>query len=260
MDTAITTERISIPVAGEPAESPMGAFLACPAAPGRYPSVLLFMEIFGINNHIRDVAQRIARQGYVVLAPDYFHRTGPGIELNYDQQGMERGMPLLMKLKRSELIRDIDASLGYLRSRSDTTDRVGAMGFCIGGHVTYLAATQFDLRAAASFYGGGIASTGIPLSQPDPTVTLTAGIAEHGVRILCLFGGQDTMIPQEQVQTIEKALKAAGARHEVVVYPDANHGFFCDQRGTFNEAARDDAWQRVLRLFAEELQSPAKQA
>jgi carboxymethylenebutenolidase len=127
-------------------------------------------------------------------------------------------------------------------------DRIGCMGFCIGGHLAYLTAASTDVKATASFYGGGIAAFG--LDAPQPTVSRTASIKG---KIVCFFGGQDHAIPAAQVETIRKALEEDHIRHEVVVYPDAGHGFFCDQRGSYNPAAAADAWERTKRLFAEEL-------
>ena len=109
----IQTEKIEIPVAGG---GPMGGYLARPADGERHPAVLVFMEIFGVNSHIRDVTERIAREGYVALAPDYFHRTGPGVELAYDDDGMAEGMKLLGGLDAGEMVSDAEAALGFLRS------------------------------------------------------------------------------------------------------------------------------------------------
>jgi len=242
----IVTERVQIPLEGG---GPMGGYLARPQGGGPHPSVIVFMEIFGINSHIRDVTERVAREGYVALAPDYFHRTGPGIELGYDDQGMARGMALLGKLVASEMVSDARAAVAYLRGRKDTTDAVGAMGFCIGGHMTYLTAAETDVAAAASFYGGGIAAPKGPGGEPS-SLGRTARIAG---RILCLFGAKDGLIPQAQVDQIKQALAQAGTRHEVVVYPGCDHGFFCDQRATYDAQAAADAWRRVKALFAEEL-------
>jgi carboxymethylenebutenolidase len=243
----ITHERIEIPVQGG---GRMGGYLARPADGERRPAVLVFMEIFGINSHIRDVTERVAREGYVALAPDYFHRTGPGVEYGYDDEGMAKGMALLNQLEADEMIADARASLAALRARDDVRgDRIGAMGFCIGGHMTYLTACATDVRAAASFYGGGIAAPRGPGGAPA-TVSRTDQIRG---RILCLFGAQDSLIPPDQVETIQDALRQAGTRHEVVVYPGADHGFFCDQRASYQKEAAANAWERVKALFAEEL-------
>ena len=115
--------------------------------------------------------------------------------------------------------------------------------------MTYLTACETDIQAAASFYGGGIAGPQGPGGAAS-TVSRTAGIKG---RILCLFGGQDAMIPQDQVEAIRKALEAAGTSHEVVVYPDADHGFNCDRRATYHKASADDAWSKMLALFADTL-------
>ena len=242
----IVTERVEIPLEGG---GTMGGYLARPAEGGPHPGVVVFMEIFGINAHIRDVTERVAREGHVAIAPDFFHRTGPGIELGYDDDGMARGMELLHQLVADEMIADARAAVAFLRGRDDTTDKVGAMGFCIGGHMTYLAAAEADVDAAASFYGGGIAAPQ-GLGGGPSTVSRTPKIRG---RILCLFGEKDSFIPLAEVDAIRQALGKGGVRHDVVVYPGADHGFFCDQRGTYQQSAARDAWERVKRLFREEL-------
>jgi carboxymethylenebutenolidase len=243
----ITTERVRVPL---PGGGTMGGYLARPKDGGPRPAVLVFMEIFGINPHIRDVTERVAREGYVALAPDFFHRSGPGVEYGYDEAGFAGGMKLLGALRADEMIGDVQAALAFLRARKDVRgDRIGAMGFCIGGHMTYLVACETDVRAAASFYGGGIAAPQGPGGQPS-TLGRTAKIKG---KLLCLFGEKDGFIPLDQVDAIRAALEAAKVRHEVVVYPGADHGFFCDQRATYQEQAAKDAWERVKKLFREEL-------
>ena len=218
--------------------------------PPLHAAVLVFMEIFGVNRHIRDVTDRLGSAGYVVLAPDYFHRTGPGVELKYDDAGMAEGMELLGALVADEMIADSNAALDFLRARSDVlSDRIGACGFCIGGHMTYLTACETDIQAAASFYGGGIAA---PQGLGGGPSTLSRTPKIKG-RILCVFGGKDAMIPQKQVTAIRKALEAAGTSHEVVVYPDADHGFNCDRRASYHKESADDAWAKLIALFDETL-------
>jgi carboxymethylenebutenolidase len=163
---------------------------------------------------------------------------------------MAAGIAEMQKLTADQMIADARAVLACLRARPDVRgDRIGAMGFCIGGHMTYLTAAETDIAAAASFYGGGIAAPQGPGGGPSP-IQRTARIRG---RLLGLFGAKDAMIPQPQVDAIRKALADAGTRHEVVVYDGADHGFFCDQRATYHEASAKDAWERVKRLFAEEL-------
>ena len=241
------TEKVKLQVQGKP----MSAYVATPDGAGPFPAVIVFQEIFGVNAHIRDVTERVAKEGYVAIAPDYHHRAAPDEELAYDQAGMQKGMQRIGKLTQEGVFADVQATLDYLRDRKDVkADRVGCMGFCIGGHVAYLTASQFDMKATAAFYGGGIAAMG--LGVPEPTVTRSGQIKG---RILCFFGDKDPMIPASQVETIEKALTDAHVRHEVVVYPGATHAFFCErpERGTYNEPAARDAWERVKKLFAEEL-------
>lgn len=243
----ITTERVRIPLQGG---GEMGGYLARPKDGSPRPAVLVFMEIFGVNSHIRDVTERVAREGYVALAPDYFHRTAPGAEYGYDEDGFAKGMKLLNQLKADEMISDAKAALAFLRGRKDVRgDRIGAMGFCIGGHMTYLTACETDIQAAAAFYGGGIAAPQ-GLGGGPSTVSRTPKLQG---RMLALFGGRDSLIPQQQVETIRQALAKQGGRHEVVVYPEADHGFFCDQRGTHHEPSAQDAWRRLKAFFAETL-------
>jgi carboxymethylenebutenolidase len=242
----LKTERVQIPVGS----ARMGGYLARPADAQVRPAVIVWMEVFGVNSHIRDVTERVAREGYVALAPDFFHRTAPGLELGYSEKDVQTGIGYLMKLDADEMIADARAALAFLRGRRDVAgERIGAMGFCIGGHMTFLTACETDVRAAASYYGGGIAA---PQAMGGKPSLLSRASRIRG-RIHCYFGAKDAMIPPDQVDAIRKALRDANVRHEVHVYPDADHGFHCDQRGSYHEASARDAWERTLRLFKEEL-------
>ncbi len=241
------SERIEIPVSDG---TRMNGYLARPEGDAVLPGVIVYMEIFGVNAHIRDVTDRIAAEGFVALAPDYFHRTGPGMELEYTEAGLAEGMSHLGRLSADSMIADAKATIAALEARADVGGSgIGAMGFCIGGHMTYLTACETPIKAAASYYGGGIAGPQGPGGAAS-TLTRTPGIKG---RIHCYFGGQDAMIPQTQVDAIEASLREAGIEHEVHVYPDADHGFNCDQRDTYDEPAAQDAWQRTVALFKKEL-------
>jgi carboxymethylenebutenolidase len=185
----------------------------------------------------------------VALAPDYYHRTAPGIELGYDEEGTRRGMPLAGQLKADEVIADADAAIAFLGQRADVrADRLGAIGFCVGGHVAYLVASTGRLQATAAFYGGGIATRG--LGEAAPTVARTAGIKG---KLLLFYGGDDAHIPASQVETIRKAIYDAGVRGEIFTYPNAGHGFFCDARAAYHKMSADDAWKKVKKAFLDEL-------
>lgn len=250
MAAEIVRERVIVPVDGHP---PMRAYLAHPSAPGPYAAVIIGMELFGVTPHIRKVVDRLAERGYLVLAPDFYHRIESGAELTYDPAGRTRGFELLHQVSRGDALHDVQAAMHFLRRRPEFRGRIGFLGFSVGGHIGYLAATQLDLAACALFYAGWLPTREIPLSQPEPTLTLTPGIAHTGARIMYFVGAQDFLVTAVQREQIARALEDAHVRHAMVVYPHAQHGFFCDERDTFDPASRDDAWERTLTLFASEL-------
>src|SRR4051812_32571579 len=148
---SIRTEKVQIPVSG--AEKPMPGYVAVPEGAGPFPAVIVIEEIFGVNSHIRDVTERVAREGYVAIAPDVHHRAAPGQELAYDGEGMKKGMELIPKLTAQGIEADLAGTLAFLRARKDVRgDKIGCIGFCIGGHLAYLAAATTDVKATASFY------------------------------------------------------------------------------------------------------------
>ena len=242
---ALQTSRVEIPLSGG---GTMGGYLARPEGDDTLPCVIVYMEIFGINEHIRDVTERIAREGYVALAPDYFHRTGPGIELRYDDDGMAEGMKHLGQLDADQMISDANDAIAFLKAQPNANgDSIGAIGFCIGGHMAFLTACETEVKASASYYGGGIAAP----QGPGGKESTLARAGKIGGKLICYFGGQDSMIPEDQVAAVREAIESAG--HEVVVYPEADHGFNCDKRDSFEADAAKDAWARTVRLFGDNL-------
>lgn len=226
----------------------MGGYVARPAAGGPFPGVIVASELFGVSAHVRDVCERIAAMGFIVVAPDLNHRIAPGIELAHDAEGRERGFELLHRLTRAEVLRDVRAAMDLLRDRGSA--RVGMVGLSLGGHVAYLAATELDLAAVAVLYGGWIPTTEIEISRPKPTLEGTPAIT---ARMLVLVGEDDHAIPPEHRHAIAAALRASGVRHELVEYPAASHGFLCDRRGSFDPVAAQDAWRRIEALLVTEL-------
>lgn len=227
------------------------AYLAQPVVEGTYPGVIVIQEVFGVNVHIKDVTQRLAKEGYIAIAPAIYHRQAPGFAVGYTAEDLEIGRQYKQQTKASELLNDIQASIDYLKSLSQCQGNgFGCIGFCFGGHVAYLAATLPDIQATTSFYGAGIA-TETP-GGGEPTITRTKDI--QGT-IYAFFGTQDPLIPLKQVDQIETELQKQNVPHRVFRYDGADHGFFCDQRASYQPTAAQDAWERVKGLFQETLKT-----
>ncbi len=223
---------------------PIASYLVTPTAPGSYPIVIVFQEIFGVNAHIREVTERIAAEGFVAIAPALFQRTAPNFEVGYSPEETVQARVYKDRTIAAELLSDIQAAIAYARSLPMVQpDAIGCIGFCFGGHVAYLAATLPDIRATAAFYGGGIAT--FTPGGGDPTITRTPEI--HG-RIYAFFGTRDPLIPVEQIDQVEAALTQHKIDYRLFRYP-TGHGFFCDHRADYNPAAAADAWEHVQELF-----------
>ncbi len=223
----------------------IAAYLAQPAQEGIFPGIVVIQEIFGVNSHIRDVTERFARAGYVAIAPAIYQRLAPGFEAGYTAEDIQVGRQYKEQTKADELLGDIRATIAYLHSLPNVkSSEVGCIGFCFGGHVAYLAATLPEVKATASFYGAGITTTtpggGEPTLSRTPEITGT---------LYAFFGTADASIPPDHVDQIEIALQQAGIRHRILRYEGADHGFFCDQRDSYNANAAADAWAVVLDLF-----------
>ncbi|GAB4233707.1 MAG: dienelactone hydrolase family protein [Stanieria sp.] len=224
------------------------AYLANPTETAtKYPGILVIQEIFGVNSHIRDITERLAKSGYVAIAPAIYQRQAPGFEVGYTDEDMQLGRKYKEQTKAEELISDIQATIDYLYSLPQVKpEGVGTIGFCFGGHVAYLVATLEDIKATASFYGAGITNS-CP-GGGEPTITRTKDIKGT---IYTFFGTEDPLIPNEQVDEIEAELNKNQIPHQVFRYEGATHGFLCDQRSSYNPEAAQSAWQKVLDLFSQ---------
>lgn len=223
----------------------IAAYLATPTSIGSYPGIVVLQEIFGVNAHIREVTERIAQEGYVAITPALFQRIAPNFETGYTPKDVEIGRTYKGQTKASELLGDIQATIDYLRTQPQVKiDAFGCIGFCFGGHVAYLAATLPDLRATACFYGAGI-TTQTP-GGGSPTLAQTPKITGC---LYAFFGMEDTSIPLEQVDQIEDVLEKYHIFYRVFRYHEADHGFFCNHRASYNPETAADAWEQVKQLF-----------
>ena len=211
----------------------MPAYLAQPVGAGPHPGVLVIQEIFGVNPHIRDLTERYARAGYTAIAPALFHRTDPNFESGYTDMSVV--MPHLKAITDANLIADVTSAHEWLVSNEGgKAAKVGIVGYCMGGRVVFLANTALPLDAAISYYGGGIAPNGIFPSLLDKAADLHAPI-------LMFWGGKDGHITLENRRAVEDALMAAGKPTVQAVFSEADHGFNCDQRDSFNPDASRQA-------------------
>jgi len=225
-------------------DGPMTAFVCGPAPEqGRpRPAVLLLMEAFGLTSHIRDVAMRIAGEGYVVLAPDLYHREPGQRTFSYDD--VDEAMATMYRLDfTGGLESDLRAALAHLKARPDVrADRVGVTGFCLGGGITFFCAVALsgEIAAAAGFYG----------MVPNEWLEKVDAI---DVPLLLFFGGLDPFIPLGRAAQIKARLAEAGKDARVEVYREADHGFFCHERDSYDAAAAEDSWRTLTAFFATHL-------
>jgi carboxymethylenebutenolidase len=208
----------------------LGAYEASPASEPK-GAVVVIQEIFGVNSHIREVVDGYAAAGYYAIAPQIFDRVERDIELGYEQDDMGRGIDLAFnKLDRAKTLQDLQAAI----ESASTHGKVGVVGYCFGGLLTWLSACELEgVSAAASYYGGGV-----------------AGEVERTARcpVIMHFGELDAHIPMSDVEKVKTA------QPDVTVYTyDADHGFNCDHRASYNAAAAELARTRTLEFFAENL-------
>jgi carboxymethylenebutenolidase len=224
-------------------DGPMDVYEVTPDAESR-GAVVVIQEAFGVNQHIQDVTRRFATAGYHAVAPALFHRAGGGAIDDYDNLDFNEVIALFEGVTDNGILADVDAALEVLHDGGFTDERIGTVGFCFGGRVTFLIAARRALGAAVGFYGGGIAAAG---HLPFPPLIDEA--ATLRTPWLGLFGDQDASIPVESVEQLRDALRDAPVDAEVVRYPEAGHGFHCDRRADYHEVSARDAWSRTLAWF-----------
>jgi len=230
----------------ETADGPMRLYEATPAGAAR-GGVVAIQEAFGVNPHIEDVTRRLAAAGYHAVAPDLFHRGGPGGVADYGD--FETVIKLFGTVAGDDaIVVDVNAALDYLRRAGFADTSIGIVGFCFGGRASFLTALRSTIGAAVGFYGGGIVTGRFPQFP-----TLIDEAATLRTPWLGLFGDLDGSIPVEDVETLRTALVAAPVATEIVRYADAKHGFHCDARDDYNPDAAADAWARTLDWFAAHL-------
>jgi len=213
-------------------------YLSRPAS-GSGPGLIVLQEIFGVNKHIRDVADSFAEEGYVCLAPDMFWRFEPGFETGYSEADFQRALAAMGKFDADKGAEDIRASVDALRARPEVTGGVGAIGFCLGGKLAYLAATRGGADLAVGYYGVGIEN-------------LLGEAGQAKCPMLLHFAGEDAHVPPEAVAKIEAAF-ADREDVEIYTYPGAQHGFNCAERPSYDRPTAIMAHSRTMALLRRRL-------
>jgi carboxymethylenebutenolidase len=194
------------------------------------PGLILIQEIFGVNSHIRDVAELYAKEGFVVLAPDLFWRIQPDVQLGYEPQDMTKGIEFASKLDLNQTLDDFKEVAATLHNLSSVSGKTGAVGYCRGGYFAYYLACRGIVDAAVCYYGGGIENA------LDEAKNLKCPMLMH-------YAELDKHINAAAIDKVEAAL-ANKSNVTIYTYPDVDHGFNCDQRGTYNRQAAMLAYGR----------------
>lgn len=231
----IRTERVVISVSDG---TTMSGHLVIPESDKPLPGIVILQEIFGVNDNIKSIAERYAREGYVTFAPDLFHRLVPDHIGSYDE--IPASIALAMKYPAADSEADVRAACEYLLNHPAVNGRVACLGFCMGGRLAFVANGVAKLAAAVSFYG-----------NPSPDKLHYA--PNLSGPMMLIWAGKDAFIPREaQLQTVEK-LRELGKAYVSIEYSEQNHGFFCDARHDYDAGAARQAWALTTAFLATHL-------
>lgn len=233
----MVTQDLSIDVDGHP----MPCYLARPDGADPKPAVIVLQEIFGVNREVKRISELFGSAGYVALAPNYYHRTHPELNVPYTPEGLQTGFAAAGQVSKASLRADVAACIAWLNVQPFVANgKIATVGFCYGGTVAFVTANLPGLVAAIPFYGGSIAA---PLANGEPEALVDA--ADVRVPLLLFYGGKDDYIGETERRRVDEALTAAGKPHEIVVYPEVGHAFFRESSATLDSKEVADAWTRV---------------
>jgi carboxymethylenebutenolidase len=235
----LTAGEVKIPVK----DGEMPAYRAQPEGKGPFPVVLVVQEIFGVHEHIKDLCRRLAKAGYLAVAPELYARQG---DVSGKTDIQEIISSVVSKVPDEQVMSDLDATVAWAKkSGAGDTSKLAVTGFCWGGRITWLySAHSKDVKAGVAWYGRLVGDAD-PLHPKHP-VDLAASV---NAPVLGLYGGADMGIPLASVEKMRDALKATDKPSEIVVYPDTPHGFNADYRPTYREPQAKEGWQKMLDWF-----------
>jgi carboxymethylenebutenolidase len=216
-------------------------YRAMPAGGTNLPTVLVVQEIFGVHEHIKDICRRLAKAGYLAIAPELYARQGDVSKLSdFDQI-----RPIVAKVPDAQVMSDLDAAAAWAVKNGGDPAKLAVTGFCWGGRITWLyVAHNAKVRAGVAWYG----RVAGPTSELTPANPIDL-VAKINAPVLGLYGGADAGIPNDTVDKMREALKAAGKKSEIRTYPDTPHAFHADYRPSYRKEAAEDGWKRLLDWF-----------
>lgn len=226
--------------------TPINAYYARPAASGSYPGVIVIMEAFGLNDHIKDIAERFAENGYLALAPDMYTREG-----SPDPSNMDTVLATMFSVPDAQAMADLNGAIAYLKGQADSNGKVGAIGFCSGGRYAFmLACNSHNLDAAVKSAGGFLIHAEHTAQRPISPIDM---IPNMSCPLLGLFGEEDANPSPAQAARVKEELDKHGKPYEFVMYRKAGHAFFADYRPSYRARAAQDMWHRVMVFYDKHL-------
>ena len=235
----LTAGEVQIPMADG---KMVPAYRARPSGSAKFPTVLVVQEIFGVHEHIKDLCRRLAKSGYMAVAPELFARQGDVSKIENVQEIVDK---VGSKVPDTQVMSDLDSTVAWSAKNGGSADRLAITGFCWGGRIVWLyAAHNPKLIAGAAWYGRleGDKNAMTPKQPIDYVAVLKAPV-------IGFYGGKDTGISQESVERMRVALSVTDADSVIIVYPDAQHGFNADYRPSYKKDDAQDAWQKMLTFF-----------
>lgn len=236
----LTAGEVKIPAVG----GDMPAYRAMPAAGGPHPVVLVVQEVFGVHEHIKDVSRRLAKAGYMAIAPELYARQGDPSKITDIRELITN---VVAKVPDAQVMGDLDAATAWARGNGGDVAKLAITGFCWGGRIVWLySAHNPAVKAGVAWYGPLVPPAAVSPLQPKHPVEIAADLKAP---VLGLYGAADGGIPVENVEQMKAALKAANKPGEFMVYPDTPHAFNADYRPSYRKPAADDGWKRMLEWF-----------
>ena len=235
----LTAGEVKIPVA----DNEIPAYRALPATGGPFPVVLVVQEIFGVHEHIKDICRRLAKLGYLAVAPELYARQGDVSKIDNFREIISK---VVSKVPDAQVMSDLDATVAWAKATGKANlDKLAITGFCWGGRIVWLySARNPSLKAGVAWYGRLVDETN-DLKPKNPIDV----VASLNAPVLGLYGEADSGIPVENVEKMRTALREAGKPSEIVLYPDTPHAFFADYRDSYRKTQAEDGWKRMLAWF-----------